>query len=290
MPPRSATNLLTIPTAGQPNSVPVNIRSNPTAFRPRQRPHDLRAGLAGCGFVGENGGMGQERPLNDAERAAGGDADALQRLIVHCHDTLYRAVAQARSAALVNRVDPDDILQQAYVVAFKTFCAEPEGGEAEADGRPATRRGSEARSGATPPRLENAGHLYKWLETVALNQLRDMERELRRQKRDVAREVPLAASPSGSYPGLVRQLAAADRTPSREVAQAEAVAAVMSSLARLPDAQRDVIRWRFLQGVSFAEIARRLDKSEDATYMICHRGLKTLRGLLVSITRFLTKL
>ena len=64
----------------------------------------------------------------------------------------------------------------------------------------------------------------------------------------------------------------------------------MSSLARLPEEQREVLRLRFLRDVPFEEIAAGLGKSVDATYMICHRGLKTLRGLLVSITQYLTHL
>jgi RNA polymerase sigma-70 factor (ECF subfamily) len=240
--------------------------------------------------VGENADMDEQSPQNDAERASRGDADALQRLVVHCHEALRRAVVQARSAAMVNRVDPDDILQQAYVVAFKTLCFSVQNDATEAHGGPVAGPDPKACSRNRLPRFENTGHLYKWLEAIALNQLRDAERELRRQKRDVAREVPLAASPGASYPDLVRHLAASDQTPSRQVAQAEGVAAVMSSLARLPNNQRDVIRWRFIEEVPFAEIAQRLGKSEDATYMLCHRGLKTLRGLLVSITRYLTEL
>ncbi len=231
--------------------------------------------------------MGEQQHRDDAERVSNGDADALQRLIVLSHEPLYRAVAQARSVALATRVDPDDILQQAYVVAFRTLCTPAEDGAAGANPGPAGKPDAKACSAGAPLRFENTGHFYKWLETVALHQLRDVERALRRQKRNVAREVPHGASPSASYPNLVHQLVADDATPSREVAQAETVAAVMSSLARLPDVQRDVIRWRFIEAVPFAEIARRLGKTEDATYMICHRGLKTLRGLLVSITRYI---
>ncbi len=216
---------------------------------------------------------------NDARLAAAGDADALQRLIVRCHDTLHRTVTRARSAALVHRVDADDVLQRAYVIAFQTCCPTNE----------ADPRSDDVPAAPQTPQFETAGHFYKWVETVALNQLRDIERGLHRQKRDIAREIDLGATPSDSYPDLVLQLAASDTTPSNIVARSEAVAAVMSSLARLPAAQRDILHWRFIQGIPFAEIAQRLGKTEDATYMICHRGLKSLRGLLVSVTAFLTR-
>ena len=241
--------------------------------------------------------MSESRGDDDAVRASAGDADALQRLIITCHEPLHAAVAQARAAAMATRIDSDDILQQAYVIAFKKLCPPADGGgddagsetaNGEVTGERAARQASLEGSDA-PLAFESTGHFYKWLETVAVNQLRDMERSLRRQKRNVGREAPLGGSPTDSYPNLVQQLAASDPTPSRALAQAETVAVIMSSLARLPDEQRDVIRWRFLQNVSFAEIADRLGKSTDAVYMICHRGLKTLRGLLVSMTGYLTR-
>jgi len=227
---------------------------------------------------------------DDAQRAAAGDADAVQRLIVHCHETLHRVVTQARSPALTSRIDPDDILQQAYIAAFQALCTPPESNSAPPDSDATATRDVRSNPGSAPPAFQNTAHFYKWIEAVALHRLRDAERALRRQKRDVAREISPAVSSADSYLNLTQQIAAGDATPSQQLRRAEAVAAVMSSLARLPETQRDVIRWRFLQGVPFAEIAQRLGKSEDAIYMICHRGLKGLRGLLVSITHYLTKL
>ncbi|MBN2445136.1 MAG: sigma-70 family RNA polymerase sigma factor [Phycisphaerae bacterium] len=271
--------------------------------------------------------MDQDTRGDDARLASAGDADALQRLIVRCHEPLHRAVVQAQTAALAGRLDPDDILQQAYIVAFRTLCsqnaedalappdADDRNATAHADDRsaPAALGGVNPETGTagnaspqstdaddtsvestaadhpTRPTFENTGHAYKWLESVALNQLRDAERAIRRQKRDVAREVRLAASPSASYPGLAQQLRSPDATPSRELGKSEAVAAMMSSLARLPETQRDVIRWRFLEEVPFADIASRLGKTEDAIYMICHRGLKALRGFMGAITAGITR-
>ena len=86
-----------------------------------------------------------------------------------------------------------------------------------------------------------------------------------------------------SYPQLIERLTRSQSTPSRHLARAEAIAAVMSSLARLTDEQRDVVRLRFLESRSVAEVAAKLGKSEAAIHMACHRGLKALRELMESV-------
>lgn len=207
--------------------------------------------------------MTERERAEQVRRAAAGDLDALQRLFVHYHGTLRRVVAAAIDPTLRRYVEPDDVLQQTYVAAFQNVA-----------GR----------------HFDGPGHLYKWLERIALNQLKDAQRALRRQKRDVAREVPDRPAPSASYPDLIQRLTAGDSTPSRQIARDEAIAAVMTSLARLGDEQRAVVRLRILEDVPVAEIARRLGKSDVAIYALCRRGLQSLKELLGSITRYLTRL
>jgi RNA polymerase sigma-70 factor, ECF subfamily len=205
--------------------------------------------------------MDERERTADIERAVAGDGDALQRLIVHYHATLRGIVAAARDRSLYTRIDPDDVLQETYIVAFKSLAGH---------------------------QFDGLAAFYKWLETVALSRLEDQQRALRRQKRDVARETAPPADATASYPDLVHRLADPASTPSRQVARNEAVAAVMTCLARLSDEQRDVIRMRFLEGRPVAEVAARLEKSEAAIHMLCHRALKALREQMVFVTRFLT--
>ena len=202
-------------------------------------------------------------------RLADGDAGALQYLIVEYHPMLRRAVGRAIEPALRRLVEPDDVLQQAYIVAFRKF----------ADGR-----------------FDSPAHFYNWLQQIAQNELRGIQRGLHRRKRDPGRRLT-AARPAGgrphpveSYPDLLGRLTAGDTTPSVRLGRGEAVAAMMTSLARLSDDQRVVVQLRFLEDVPVAEIARRLGKTETAVYMLCHRGLKSLRELLGSLTQYLTKL
>ena len=66
------------------------------------------------------------------------------------------------------------------------------------------------------------------------------------------------------------------------------MAAVLSSLARLTEDQRDVVRLRFLEGKPVAEIAIRLGKTEAAVHMLSHRGLKALRELMTSLSDYIS--
>ena len=207
--------------------------------------------------------MNEGEKNEQVAKALGGDVDALQRLIVHYHAILRGVVATAIGGALRHRIDPDDVLQQAYISAFTSFA---------------------------DMRFGSAGHFYKWLETIALNHLKDVQRSLRRQKRDVGREVSCRVLPNASAPDLMQRLAAGDTTPSRHLAREEATAAVMTCLARLGHDQREVVRLRIIQDVPVAEIAQRLGKSEVAVYALCRRGLKSLHELMVPLTQYLTNL
>ncbi len=190
---------------------------------------------------------------------AEGDADALQRLIVSYHPQLRRAVEYEHGAVMRRYIDPDDVLQLAYASAFKTFSS---------------------------CRFDSPTSFYRWLELIALHQLKDVQRAMRSQKRDIGREVAGAVGPTSSYPDLAHRLAAADATPSRLAVRAEGIAELLSSLARLTDDQRAVVRLRFLEGRSVAETAARMGKTEAAIHALCHRGLKALRDLMVSVSRF----
>ena len=121
-----------------------------------------------------------------------------------------------------------------------------------------------------------------------MNTLRDEHRFLRRRKRDIGREIHGSAQASESYEQFFARLSASDSTPIRKLARAEASATVISSLARLTEDQRNVVELRFLKGWSVAEVAEQLNKSEAVVHMLCHRALKALREVMLSMSRFLS--
>lgn len=67
--------------------------------------------------------------MSEGERAAAvneavnGNADALQRLIVHYHEMLHTRVDRQLKPALRRHLDADDVLQRAYVAAFSSVKA-----------------------------------------------------------------------------------------------------------------------------------------------------------------------
>ena len=109
--------------------------------------------------------MDDDEQVSLVERVADGDQDALQCLIVRYHVPLRRKI----DAGAGRHVDPDDVLQEAYVSAFRAVSKGGFHSDAE-------------------QRDREAG-FYRWLEAIALARLKDRERALRRRKRDVGREL-----------------------------------------------------------------------------------------------------
>jgi RNA polymerase sigma-70 factor (ECF subfamily) len=206
--------------------------------------------------------MDEQERAADVKRVLAGDGDALQRLIIHYHPTLRVYVVSALANKGRTGIDVDDVLQQAYVTAFRSLPS---------------------------CRFDGPGGFYKWLETIAWSRLVDQLRKRDRDPAVTAGDLLGGSAGSSSYPDLFQRLAGPESTPSHHVARDEAIAMVMSCLARLTNDQRAVVRMRFLEGRAVGDIAGALEKTEPAIHQLCHRGLKELRKHLVSLTRFLTR-
>ncbi len=205
--------------------------------------------------------------VNEGERAAlvrqvtTGDAETFQRLYVHYHGVLHGKVAACIRADMRVHVDPDDVLQQACESAFKEV------------------KGC---------KFDGPGGFYKWLERIALNQAKRDQQRIDSEKAHFPLKFRPRLTAATTYVDLFHTFAAKQDTPSRILAKSEAAAAMIFSLARLTDDQRTVVRMRFLEERSVAEVAAALGKTEPAVHMLCYRGLKELHKHMVSISRYLT--
>jgi RNA polymerase sigma-70 factor, ECF subfamily len=120
-----------------------------------------------------------------------------------------------------------------------------------------------------------------WLRQMLAYNITDRLRALGRQKRDISREVAFSPDSLDESSARMEQWVAAEQTsPSLKLMHMEQVLAVASAIEALPESQGEAIRMRYVEGLSLAEIAERLGKSETAIAGLLKRGLESLRGQL----------
>jgi RNA polymerase sigma-70 factor, ECF subfamily len=186
--------------------------------------------------------------LTEARR---GNSRALAKLLATLHPQLRARVETRLDPDLKARLDPDDVLQEVYVRVFRHIDQFEERGP---------------------------GSFLGWVIAILDNKLLDVRRAAHCQARDVARERPDRRRDSDdSYWSLLDQLHADSGTPSRVVRRQEALTALLASLDELSESYRDIIEWRFLDGLGVAEVAARLGKTEGAVAALTQRALHALR-------------
>lgn len=104
------------------------------------------------------------------------------------------------------------------------------------------------------------------------------------QKRDIAQERALDAALEQSSARLGDILGSLASSPSQKAMRHEDALQLANALEQLPDAQRETVVLRHLQGYSLNEIAAKMDRSPTATAGLLKRGLKRLREILDGMT------
>jgi RNA polymerase sigma-70 factor (ECF subfamily) len=120
-----------------------------------------------------------------------------------------------------------------------------------------------------------------WLRQIlAANLAMLVRRYLGTQRRDVRLERELALELDESSRVLDQGLLAPSSSPSQRAAQREQALLLADALARLPEAYREVIILRHLEGLSFPDVARRMNRSLDSVKNLWTRALGQLRRTL----------
>lgn len=119
-----------------------------------------------------------------------------------------------------------------------------------------------------------------WLRQILVRTMTNAARDLGRLKRDVGRERSLEAAIEDSSARLEVWLAAEQSSPSECAEKNERLLRLAEALEQLPEAQREAVVLHHLRGLSLAEMAGQLDRSEGAVAGLLHRGIKRLRELL----------
>ena len=117
------------------------------------------------------------------------------------------------------------------------------------------------------------GSFLRWLSSIADHAIVNRVRYQGRERR-AGEQVPFRSesNPAGPDP-------ADTKTPSRLLAQQEAVERLLGRLAALPEDYRRAILMAKIEGLSTAEMAVQLGKSREAVALLVYRAVKRFRAL-----------
>jgi RNA polymerase sigma-70 factor, ECF subfamily len=187
--------------------------------------------------------------------ASRGDQEACQQLLSRHRARLRQMVALRMDRRLAARVDPSDVVQEALTTAGQKL------------------------SGYL---RERPLPFYPWLRHFAWERLLQLHRHhIRSQRRSVSREerwdLPL---PDDSVFQLADRLAASGTSPSHHLVRDEQRQRLRVAMCGLTAPDREVLMMRYLEQLSFDEIAAALATTQGAVKMRHLRALRRLRVLL----------
>jgi RNA polymerase sigma-70 factor (ECF subfamily) len=154
---------------------------------------------------------------------------------------------------LRGKLDPSDVVQQTLLEAYQ--------------GLPHFRGRTDAERAA-------------WLRQILARNLADERKAAGRARRDVSREVALAAELEQSSASLCGWLAAPGSSPSQQAVQHERAVRLAAALTQLPDAQREALVLQHWHGWTLAQIGEHLNRTPAAVAGLLKRGLRQLRESL----------
>jgi RNA polymerase sigma-70 factor, ECF subfamily len=183
-----------------------------------------------------------------------GDRAALGRLLERYNAYLTVLARLQIGRRLQGKVDPADLVQEAFLEAHRNF--------------PLFRGETEAEFAA-------------WLRQILAGRLANLVRRfLGTKARDVRLEQDLALELDASSHALGQALAAAQSSPSQQASRREQSVQLADALAKLPENYREVIVLRHVEGLPFADVARRMDRTVDSVEKLWIRALGRLRAML----------
>lgn len=186
-------------------------------------------------------------------RARSGESGALGELL-----ELYRSYVQliARfqfDRRLRSKLSESDLVQETFLTAKKGISGFSGTSEAE---------------------------FIAWLRRILVSRLAEKIRHYSTARRNVELEQRLEESMNESSLAMEAQFVASGTSPSVRAARREQAVLLADALASLPADHREVILLRHMEGLSFPEISRQLDRDLDSARSLWRRAIKGLRESL----------
>lgn len=199
------------------------------------------------------------------DRVRGGDQQALGELFVHHRERLRRMVRLRLDGRLLGRVDPSDVLQEAYLDLAK--------------------RAPEYLANPVLP-------FFLWLRLLTGQRLLAIHRRhLGAQMRDAGQEVSLhrGALPEATSASLAAQLLGRLTSPTQAAMRAEMQLRLQEVLNTMDAMDREVLVLRHFEELSNNETAEVLGIQKAAASNRYMRALKRLKDILSSMPGFLDR-
>jgi len=185
--------------------------------------------------------------------ARAGSREALGQVLEACRHYLLVVANQQVPPTLAAKLAPSDLVQETFLKAHREFAQFQ--GQSEAE-------------------------LLAWLRRILLNSLVSFNRQYQAtDKRQLGREVSIGDAELGELEnGIVSEA----ESPSAQAMAREQDQALQRALERVPEQQRQLIRWRNYERLSFEEIGQRTGQSAEAARKAWVRAVKQLREMLES--------
>jgi RNA polymerase sigma-70 factor (ECF subfamily) len=195
-------------------------------------------------------------------QARAGDEAALGALFAHYRDRLRKMVRLRLDRRVAGRLDPSDVLQEAYLDVARRF---PEY--------------------AAAPALP----FYVWLRALTGQRLIDLHRQhLGAKMRDASQEVSLyrGALPQASSVSLAQHLLAGLTSPTQAAVRAEMQLKLQEALNSMDPMDREVVVLRHFEELTNIETAAALDIEPSAASKRYLRAIRRLKAILDQIPGF----
>jgi len=195
------------------------------------------------------------------DRIRSGDEEALSRFYAESRERLGKMVQFRMDPRLAARMDPEDVLQEAWIAARQRIHHWIEAPERD---------------------------LFVWLRLITSQTLVDLHRKhLGTRMRDARREVvPGHGGPAASTVSIAGRLLASVTSPSQAAMKAEISRRLEKALDAMDPIDREVLVLRHFEELSNNEVAEVLGMKKTATSNRYVRALGRLRGILESMPGF----
>lgn len=173
------------------------------------------------------------------------DDESVRELMTHYRPLLYEIARRRWRREFQRRMDPSDALQLTWTSMAMS------------------RRKN---------RFENRDHFMGFLMKTLGHHLVNIHRSLYAQKRSVACEV----EPNQASQKTMFDVQADDPTALDQLIEQELIVDTLQAMLRLPRELQRLLRWRFRKGMTYGEIAERIDRTEDDVRRLVEKCVRAL--------------